>query len=374
MELLAISREHINSYKEKLDMKRAGAEAFFEFFTEKKERRNLDIENGTAKISVKGVLGDSWWYDTEYSTIIELTKEAESNPEVQDIEYIIDSPGGLIDGLEETARTISKVTKPTTAIVKNMACSAGYWIASQCDKIEATNESAIIGSIGVMSVHYDYSKMMENDGVEKIKIVSSKAPEKNIDPATEKGYKRILAQLNKLHDIFVKHVAKGRKTTEDNVNENYGKGDVLISAEALAAGMIDKIDLNIKNLGNNYDGEEAMTGKEKTYTVAEFETAVKEAKEAGIKAERERVTKHLAYLGAAKNETLKEAIEGGAKFSECVEKYAEQKFAKAAIEEKIEENDPPKTATGSHAEATDAPAEENKTDVFEAHSKLFSKQ
>lgn len=367
MHLLAINPEFVESYRQKLEMESADKSAFFMFFEEKKARRNLNIENGVAIINIKGILGDSWWSDSDYSTIIELTKEAESDPAVKSIDYIIDSPGGTVNGLEETARAIKEATKPTKAVIKNMACSAGYWIASQCDEVVSVNESAIIGSIGVMAVYYDYSKMMKNDGVEKIKIVSSKAPDKNLDPATEKGFKKIQAQLDKTHDIFVKFVAAGRDTTPENVNENYGKGDVLIAEDALNAGMIDRIDLSVNHITNNEE-DEKMAVTEKTYSVEEFNAAVKAAKDegitAGISKERARVEKHLAYLGSAKNESILENLKSGAEFADCVEKYAEEKFAKTEINSRKDENKEPKEETAGQE------AGEKKSDVYAVHAQM----
>lgn len=377
MEILALNRDHIDLFSQKQEMKNAETTAFFDFLTEKKSHSDLKIENGIAKISVIGILGNSWWSDSNYSRIIELTKEAEISQMVKEIEYIIDSPGGEIDGLEETARMISKVSKPTKAIVKNMACSAGYWIASQCDEIVATNEGAVIGSIGVMAVYYDYKKMMEKEGIKAIKIVSSNAPNKDTDPATEKGYKKIQERIDKQHEIFVKYVAKGRKVDIETVNENYGQGDVFVSADALENGMIDRLDLNIYGLENNNSEENEMAGNEKTYTVAEFEAAVKTAREEGIKAgtdaERERVKKHLAYAGEAKLESVKEGIESGKAFSECVETYASEKYQKIEAENRKNDNKPAEENTaGPVAKENTVPPEEGKVSVFEAHETLFN--
>jgi ClpP class serine protease len=43
------------------------------------------------------------------------------------------------------------------------ACSAGYWLASQCTELVAT-PSGETGSVGVFMVHSDLSKMNERIG------------------------------------------------------------------------------------------------------------------------------------------------------------------------------------------------------------------
>lgn len=60
------------------------------------------------------------------------------------------SPGGVVTGLEQTARALADLTatKPTTAHVEELCASAAYWLAAQCSEI-LVSESAEVGSIGV---------------------------------------------------------------------------------------------------------------------------------------------------------------------------------------------------------------------------------
>jgi signal peptide peptidase SppA len=60
------------------------------------------------------------------------------------------SPGGVVTGLEQTARALKELSdaKPTTAYVEELCASAAYWLAAQCGEI-LVSESAEVGSIGV---------------------------------------------------------------------------------------------------------------------------------------------------------------------------------------------------------------------------------
>lgn len=377
MEVLALNKEHLDTFAEiKGRYEKGDHKAFLMFAEEKKKNPDLDVKNGVAKIKITGILGNGWYYDTEYNSIIQQTIEAESRNDVESIDYIVDSPGGLVSGAEEAARAIKNTKKPTRAIVKNLAASAAYWLASQTNKIVVMNESAMVGSIGVMAVFYDFSKWEADNGIEKIKIISSKAPDKNPDAKTEKGFKKYQTEIDKLHDIFVKNVANGRNTTSESVNENFGQGGTLFADEAKNAGMIDKVSLDIEDLINNNDTEEhEMAKDDKVFSQAEVDELVKVAKSEakaeglaeGVKEERARVEKHLNYVGAAKNETVVANIKSGADFSACVEKYAEEKFATKEINSRKTDNPVPDEETGSRG------SEGKEQSVFTAHESIFGK-
>lgn len=374
MEILALNKEHLESFVALMGKYESGDHKAFMFLIEdKKKSVDLKVVNGVAKIKITGILGNSWYYDTEYQKIIQQTIEAENREDVKSIDFIIDSPGGLVSGCEECGRMIAQAQKPTRAVVKNLAASAAYWLASQADKIVVTNESAQVGSIGVMAVVYDFKKYLEKEGIKEIKIISSNAPDKNPDPATEKGFKKYQAEIDKLHEIFAKNVAKGRKCDILKVNEEFGRGGVLFSIEAKEVDMIDEISMEIEGLENNKQELKTMTKaneNEKTITAADLEAAVTAAKEEGIKAERERVKKHLSYIGSAKNETILANIENGSEFSACVEKYAEEKYAKIEIDKRANENQIPAAQTGP------IPIEEKPEEksAIKAHKEMFGKK
>ncbi len=372
MEILALNKEHLESFVALMGKYESGDhKAFMFLIEEKKKAMDLNVVNGVAKIKITGILGNSWYYDTEYQKIIQQTIEAENREDVESIDFIIDSPGGLVSGCEECGRMIAQTQKPTRAVVKNLAASAAYWLASQADKIVATNESAQVGSIGVMAVVYDYKKYLEKEGIKEIKIISSNAPDKNPDPATEKGFKKYQVEIDKLHEIFAKNVAKGRKCDILKVNEEFGRGGVLFPIEAKEAGMIDEISMEIEGLQNNNQEKTTMTKEnEKMITAADHEAAVTAAREAGVAAERERVKKHLSYIGSAKNETILANIENGSEFSACVEKYAEEKYAKIEIDKRANENQIPAAQTGP------MPTEEKPEEksAIKAHKEMFGKK
>lgn len=167
-------------------------------------------------------------------------RKAEQDHRVKSILFYINSPGGEVDGTGEFATQIKNCSKPTASYVSNLCASAAYWIASATGRITAF-ETGIIGSIGVMCILYDFSRLLESEGIDEYMFVSSVSPYKVLDPSKDEEATLIKALIDDLGNKFVSKIAEYRGTTEDNVKENFGKGDVMISSKALEAGMIDAI-------------------------------------------------------------------------------------------------------------------------------------
>ena len=118
------------------------------------------------KWAVFGVLGQSDWFaDTDYASVRASVRRALADPSVRTVDLVIDSPGGSVLGLPETADVIHAANrvKPVRAFVTGIAASAAYWLASQASTITLT-PSGEVGSVGVLDIHADISKALENSG------------------------------------------------------------------------------------------------------------------------------------------------------------------------------------------------------------------
>jgi hypothetical protein len=141
--------------------------------------------------------------------------------------------------------------------------------------------------------------------------------------------------------------------------------------------MIDEISLKIDGLNDNNEKEIKMAkgNEEKLFSQAEVDeivaaakvTAKAEGMAEGVTAEKNRVEKHLTYLGKAKNETILENVKAGKDYSDCVEKYAEEKFGKAEVQARIDENPEPNKENGPRGEDPEKETPEA------AHKRLFGK-
>lgn len=195
-----------------------------------------------ARINVIGVLTESpdWLAmlfgggNTTYGDISAAVLSAESDPEVKSVEFFYRSPGGEALPVTALADQIAAMKKPNTARV-TMAASAAYWLASQSNEVIADNRASMLGSVGAV---VSARKPSESAFVE---VTSSNAPNKRPNPETEEGMAAIRVMLDQLEDLFSTAVAVGRDTTIEKVNNDFGRGGMMLAQQALDAGMIDAI-------------------------------------------------------------------------------------------------------------------------------------
>ena len=166
---------------------------------------------------------------------------AVASAEVKAILLDVDSPGGVISGVNEFAGKVraAAAAKPVHAYVGGMAASAAYWIASAASEI-VVEESAMLGSIGVVMAA-EVQEGLDRDGYRRFDVVSSGAPNKRPDLKTDEGIGVYRAELDALESIFVAAVAGNRKVSEAKVFADFGAGGLLIGAAAVDAGMADRV-------------------------------------------------------------------------------------------------------------------------------------
>jgi signal peptide peptidase SppA len=212
------------------------------------EARGVSNYHGTAVINVRGPLFPyrSIWSMLFGGTSVEETAQslraAMDDPAVQRIVMAINSPGGQIDGINELANSIrvANHTKPVTAYVEGLAASGGYWLASAAGRIVA-DETALLGSIGVLATVIDEREAEEKQGVKRFEIVSSQSPLKRTDPATNEGRAQLQQMVDALASVFIGKVAKFRGTSDAKVGTDFGRGAVLPARDAVSVGMADAL-------------------------------------------------------------------------------------------------------------------------------------
>lgn len=158
--------------------------------------------------------------------------------------FDVDSPGGTVTGVPELAAKIAayRGTKPMMSIANGLMASAAYWVGSAADEIMVT-PSGEAGSIGVYTVHEDWSKSLEQDGVAVTPISAGKYKLEGAPwaPLGEEGTAKLQQRVDEVYAWFVKAVAAHRGDTQKAVREGYGEGRVLGAEEALKAKLVDRI-------------------------------------------------------------------------------------------------------------------------------------
>lgn len=171
-------------------------------------------------------------------------EELAENQDVTRIVLDVDSPGGMVDGVPETAALIRGVrrSKRIEAVANTEAASAAYWLASQADAFYAS-PSALVGSVGVYATHVSTRRALEAGGVD-VTLVQAGERKTDLHPAlslSEEGRAQLQALVDDAYDQFVRDVAAGRGVAQKTVRETYGGGAALSARAALAAGMVDGI-------------------------------------------------------------------------------------------------------------------------------------
>lgn len=203
------------------------------------------LRGGTALIPVVGtifprasMIGASTG-GTALSTLMHDMRVAWASDDVERVVMMVDSPGGVVSGLGEAAEILRASPKPITAFVTGIGASAAYWLASQASEI-VLDRSGRVGSIGVVASMMRQESADQN-GRRSYEIVSSGAPMKRPDPATEEGRAAIQAEVDAIEDVFVADVAAGRNVSAARVRADFGQGAMKNAKAAIAAGMADRI-------------------------------------------------------------------------------------------------------------------------------------
>lgn len=167
-----------------------------------------------------------------------------NDPEIKAIVLDFNSPGGMVAGIAEFWQAIyeSRPVKPIVSVANHMAASAAF------DLFTAAGESYIspsgeVGSVGIVRMHQDLSKMAENEGVKTTFIHSGrhKVEGNPFEPLSEETRAHLQAESDKFYGMFVERLAKSRGVSRAHVEANFGQGRMLNAKDAVAAGMADGV-------------------------------------------------------------------------------------------------------------------------------------
>ncbi len=162
--------------------------------------------------------GDYWcgtWYHG-YDTLLAGFRDAANDARVKGLFIRMNCPGGPVaGGLPALAAYIRSARaaaggKPIH-FFSDMAASAAYWIAAQGDRISAP-KVGLVGSIGAVIVHADYSGAYEQAGikVEAIQFGEEKTAGAYWKPLSASARADLQAEIDQCGRDFVADVAAGR--------------------------------------------------------------------------------------------------------------------------------------------------------------------
>jgi signal peptide peptidase SppA len=199
------------------------------------------IEVDGTLVNKNGALGPDCGM-TGYDGIRTQFTAALQDPAVAGIAFYIESPGGEVAGCFDLAEFVleARGTKPVLALVDGMAASAAYALASACDRI-ACSSVGLVGSIGVIVAHADFSKMLEKDGVNVSLIFAGarKADGNPFNPLPAAVRASIQAEIDAVWEQFAELVARGRGLTPQAVKKL--EADSFLAAEGAKKGLVDVV-------------------------------------------------------------------------------------------------------------------------------------
>lgn len=172
----------------------------------------------------------------------------------------IDSPGGQVDLVPETAALIARWKKkgrPIVAVANTMAASAAYWIASAADEIVVT-PSGTVGSIGVFQLHQNLEGAAQMAGVVPQYIYEGprKVEGNPFQPMDDAARNAFQAEVRAAYEQFTSDVAAFRGVSvrtvradpEGSSDKTFGGGRAYSAPQLKqlglvgAGGMVDRVD------------------------------------------------------------------------------------------------------------------------------------
>jgi capsid assembly protease len=213
--------------------------------------RLLSVEDGIATVAIKGPLVNSdspylqYFGMTGYPEIRAAMLAAAEDPEVTQILLDIDSGGGAISGVDDTAKLIRLVNdrvKPVTTYTDGAMCSAAYWLGSSAGDVFAS-KGAIVGSIGVIATHKEYSEAYKKEGVgvTVVRAGKFKALANSNEKLTEAGKAQLQKIVDASYEIFVDHVAAMRGKSYEYADKTMADGQEFIGQASVDVGLVDAV-------------------------------------------------------------------------------------------------------------------------------------
>ena len=213
--------------------------------------RPYTVKDGTLLIPVKGVLlHDFGWqlgsWATGYDYIWRAFKRGMEDGNVERIAMVSHSPGGTVAGcfecLEKMQLAKAEYGKPVAAFAAEAAYSAAYATIMIADpgQIHVTKTGGV-GSIGVVTMHLDMSKMLDEAGL-KVTFIHAgkhKVDGNSYEPLPDDVRERIQGRIDDLYQIFVTAVADGRGMDEQAVRDT--EALCFPANDAISNGLADKV-------------------------------------------------------------------------------------------------------------------------------------
>jgi protease-4 len=155
----------------------------------------------------------------------------------------VNSPGGTVAGSEELYDSLMRVkaSKPLVIVVDGLAASGGYIAAMSGDQIFA-QQSAIVGSIGVIFQYPNVTELLKTVGVQVETIKSSplKAAPSGYEPTSPEARAAVEAIVKDSYAWF-RGLVSDRRHLDPSQLDRVADGRVFTGRQALDLKLIDSL-------------------------------------------------------------------------------------------------------------------------------------
>jgi signal peptide peptidase SppA len=217
--------------------------------TEQRSRKPYAVTDaGVAVIEVAGSLVnrasgmDAQSGLTSYEQLGNEILDAATDPQVRGILLRFDSYGGEANGAWDAANLIEEAArvKPVWASVDDWALSAGYLLASAADRIWVTRTGGV-GSVGIIAMHLDQSGWDAANGLRYTTIFAGdrKNDFNPHEPLSEGARDLLVAEVNRLHGMFVDAVSRRRSLSAADVRAT--EAGILYGEDSVTRGFADRV-------------------------------------------------------------------------------------------------------------------------------------
>ena len=198
-------------------------------------RSVLTGSHAIARVKIDGLIRSD-------ATRVEALERLEKSTAAAVIVHI-NSPGGTTAGSEQLydALVRLKAKKPLVVVVDGLAASGGYIAALASDQIIA-QQTALVGSIGVLFQYPNFTDLMKTIGVkvEEVKSSPLKAAPNGYEPTSPEA-RAALDALVKDSYAWFRGLVKDRRNMDDAMLQTVADGRVFTGRQAVGLKLIDRL-------------------------------------------------------------------------------------------------------------------------------------
>ena len=192
-----------------------------------------------AVVEMEGAIGPR----IKVAEFVKLFRHLEESERVRAVVLDIDSPGGSAPGSNYLYLAVKSLAakKPVIAFIRGIGASGAYMLACPATKIIAI-PSAIIGSIGVISMRPSVYEALNRIGVEMNVTKSDRLKDMGsmFREATAEEREKEQALVDDLYDQFLDIVAEGRGMEKAKARE-VATGEVFTARRCINLGLVDEL-------------------------------------------------------------------------------------------------------------------------------------